>query len=87
MTAPVQVQLVRRIDAKRPCWILANPVVIRAEHSGRIEPLTLLIDNDESGVRRRAEKKCRIRREAAGVEVSSLVPGVLGADFNDAVLA
>jgi hypothetical protein len=50
-----------------------------------IEALTLLVDHDESGTGQRAAEKCSVRWRNAGREVTRLMPGDLGADFDDLV--
>jgi hypothetical protein len=52
-----------------------------------IQALTLLVDNDESRAGRRAADECADRWEADRREVTLLEPNILGADFNDLVLA
>lgn len=51
-----------------------------------IEALTILVDNDESGVGQRAAEECSARWAEAGREVHLLTPRKLGADFNDVAI-
>jgi phage/plasmid primase-like uncharacterized protein len=50
-----------------------------------VEALTLLVDNDASGTGQKAAEQCAQRWCAAECEVIRLMPGDLGADFNDLV--
>jgi phage/plasmid primase-like uncharacterized protein len=50
-----------------------------------IEALTILVDNDASGTGQKAAEACAQRWRDAGKEVVRLMPGDLGADFNNLV--
>jgi phage/plasmid primase-like uncharacterized protein len=52
-----------------------------------IEALTILVDNDASGTGQKAAAACAARWSVAGREVTRLTPKILGADFNDVVIA
>jgi hypothetical protein len=50
-----------------------------------VETITLLVDNDTSGVGQDAAAECARRWDAAGREVLRLTPRKEGVDFNDIV--
>jgi Toprim domain/Zinc-binding domain of primase-helicase len=52
-----------------------------------IEALTILVDHDASGAGQKAAAECAARWSAARREVTRLTPKILGADFNDVVIA
>ena len=51
-----------------------------------VEPLILLVDNDENGEGQRAAEQCRQVWSAAGRTVVPLIPKQVGFDFNDVVM-
>lgn len=51
-----------------------------------IEALTILVDHDASGTGQKAAEVCAQRWHDAGKEVVRLMPGDLGADFNDLIM-
>ena len=51
-----------------------------------IEALTILVDNDATGVGQAAAMECARRWSAAGREVARLIPRELNTDFNDIII-
>jgi DNA polymerase I-like protein with 3'-5' exonuclease and polymerase domains len=70
----------------RPAWAIGSSSgIARFPLIAAIERLTILVDNDASGVGPSSAKECAKRWAAAGRTVALLTPQQSGADFNDLV--